>query len=370
MDDLPGRLGQIAGALGSLGVNILEVDVQGTNGESRTDELVVDLSIPIDLPALEHAVANAGGRVEALLPADPHELRDRVVEGIEIAGALRARSDHERLAEGAKRLVGAELACVVTPRALHEPLVVERVRRTESPAQVEAPAKLARRYGGPTWWLGLPLGEPSEAPVLVLVRRGPRFSFTETARVQALLRAGGPPRSPSDGQEVALADGGTVLIRDIRAGDLPALARFHHRCSQRTLRQRYFSPIAGQLDSLLPALAAADGDRVIGLVAALGSEVVGMAHACPDRDSGDAEVAFLVEDAHHRRGIGGALYAALERQLGERGTQRVVAVTQPDNEAMKRLIQHGRSTTSAWDGGTLRVSAPIARSRPPVTPAG
>ncbi len=74
----------------------------------------------------------------------------------------------------------------------------------------------------------------------------------------------------------------------------------------------------------------------ITVLASIGFEVVAAARliALP----GDAEIEFVVEDAHQRRGIGAALRDTLVRIARERGIYRLHARASPDNVAIRRLL--------------------------------
>jgi GNAT superfamily N-acetyltransferase len=79
-----------------------------------------------------------------------------------------------------------------------------------------------------------------------------------------------------------------------------------------------------------------DGIDEIALVATLGGErvAVGRLIALP----GDAEIAFLVDVAHQRRGIGAVLRDALLASARERGIYRMHAHVLPHNVAIRRLL--------------------------------
>lgn len=363
VDDTPGRLGAIAAALGRVGVNIIDVDVQAVVGRTSVDEVVVEHTLPIDLPAIEHAVRGAGGALTDIISVTEHDLRDRATNVLDAATWLLGSDGltPTRLAEAARRVVGAELGWITSTEPLgNPPDVVRHVLETDAPAQTDAPVKRLPSGSRSTWWLGVPLDESS---VLVVIRRGTRFTFTETARVQALVRlytVSCRPRS----REVPLADGGSVDLRDLSVHDLPALRRLHHRCSPASVHRRYFSALTIPPERVLRALADVDGHRRIGLAAAIGSEVVGMAHALPG-DGGHVELAFLVEDAHQRRGIGGLLFDRLRQRLIARGVDQAFALTYPDNEGMRRLMGRASDRTSSWDGGgVLRICARLAADAP------
>lgn len=383
LEDHPGRLGEVAAALGGIGANILDVDVHGVGNGSRVDELVVDLQVPVDLPAVEHAVASAGGSLVAIVAADAHELRDRVVAGIELVAGPLVRDEPPpagSVCEIVRELVAADLACVAAPGPVPASDIVRQVRETRTPAQIEAPVKRLPSLGSPTWWLGVPFpcadGEP---PVLLLVRRGAWFTYTETARVQAVLRAlsGRLGERGIEGSEVVLRDGGRIVLRDLRPADLPAVERMHGRCSSRALHQRYLSAKTPALARLLPGPAGQARPSMIAVAAALGSEIVGYGHACLDAGGGPAELAFLVEDGHQRRGIASALFSELEGRLVTLGVRHAFALTFPENQGMRALLRAvAGPVSSCWDGSLLRMDTVIGEAppsggatRPPARPS-
>jgi GNAT superfamily N-acetyltransferase len=363
VDDAPGRLGAIAAALGRLGANIIDVDVQSVVGRTSVDEVVVELTQPVDLPAIEHAVRGAGGTLTDILPTREHDLRDRATSVLDVATWLLEGEGPSRsaLAEAARRVVGAELGWIASTHHVGAPVeLVRHVLDANAPAQTDAPVKRLPGAGGSTWWLGVPIDRSS---VLVVIRRGARFTFTETARVQALVRLD-QARHRLRAGAVPLADGGTVDLRDLTIDDLGALRRLHARCQPISLHRRYFSALPVPPERVLRALADVDGQRRVGLAATIGSEIVGMAHALPGED-GEVELAFLVEDGHQRRGVGSLLFDRVGQRLVARGVGQAYALTSSDNEGMRRLMGHAAGRASTWEaGGVVRLHARFATDAP------
>lgn len=184
LDDVPGRLGSVAAALGGLGINILDVDVHTVTSGQRVDELLVDLVLPMDLPAVDHAVRSAGGSLLAAEAADPHELRDPVTAALDaVHSAASSGTTATAIEDAARFIVRADLAWFSRPAVGGDAGVIGRVLEAGSPVQEAACIKRLGR--GPAWSLGVPC---ALSGVLVMIRRGPKFTYTETARVQALLR--------------------------------------------------------------------------------------------------------------------------------------------------------------------------------------
>jgi len=74
----------------------------------------------------------------------------------------------------------------------------------------------------------------------------------------------------------------------------------------------------------------------------------------------EAEVAFVVEDAHQGRGLGSVLLEHLAATAWERGIRRFVAEVLPMNRRMIRVFHDaGFSTTSEYDQDVVHLSFPI-----------
>ncbi len=347
--DTPGQLARVAGALGDLGVNILEVDLHSVVGAARADEMLVDLTRPLDLRAVELAVLKAGAEVLDIAPADPHELKDPVTRALELAYGFLRESDHSALADLAAALVRADQGAIVPASGL-DPVAA-------ASARVGGGGRQSRERADDDtleWTLSIPFHDGHEHLVLTLSRRQPHFSFTEMARVRALL--GLVPRTaPSAQPPVALPDGGAIETRLLSPNDLRAAERLHDRCSATTLAQRYFTSVPLARSGLLPRLFMFD-EHHLAIGAATGSELVGIAHLAIEREQPRAEIAILVEDTHQRRGIATALLAEATSHLLDRGIEHLEALTLPGNGGMETLVQRlGQPLRLRREAGLVRV---------------
>jgi acetyl coenzyme A synthetase (ADP forming)-like protein len=171
-----------------------------------------------------------------------------------------------------------------------------------------------------------------------------------------------PPNYPAQfDADVVLIDGGTVLIRPIRPDDAPALARFHEGLSAQSVYLRYFSPHPHLSDAELEYLTTVDYRWRMALVAILGDEIVGVARYEAKRDSTRAEVAFLVDDRHHGRGIGTVLLEWLAVAAREAGIAEFYATTLWENQRMLTVFKEaGFATKSVVGGGEVSVRFPVA----------
>lgn len=369
-DDTPGQLAAIAGALGCVGANIVSLDVHAIGASRVADDLVVAVDGTIDAAAFDELLAPLDASLVDLRRADAHELVDPVTQAVEAAGGvMRARASVEALAGAIAQVVPVELA-YVRPAVEGLPLTGVGARALAEGRAVLGREPVKSLPSGPdgAWVLAAPVELDGRAHVGVAVRRTPRFSFTETARLRAVLRIGtlatSPEHHPDAGtvERVLLRDGGEVGVRALLAEDEAAVVRMHARCSPATTQRRYFSGMRTIPPGLLRLLMDVDGYRRIGLVAAIGSELVGVAHLDLPGD-GSGEVAVLVEDAHQRRGIGGALLHRCVQAAARREVGTMSAVCLADNLAFPQLVARcGHDATTALDDGLRHLTFPVPRT--------
>ncbi|MEZ5256840.1 MAG: ACT domain-containing protein [Ilumatobacteraceae bacterium] len=185
--DSPGRLGAAASALGALGVNILSVDVQSVDGDEIVDDLVVELTVPIDLPAIEVALRGRGRGAPPRAGRPPRSARsDHRMPRRPPPPGPRARP---RGAGRRRSLAGSSGS-----RRRHRPVgrhrATGRHRRggaLEQHGGARRRLRAATRRAGAGPFVALPFDSALVGRVLLL-RRRPAFSATEVARVASLLR--------------------------------------------------------------------------------------------------------------------------------------------------------------------------------------
>ena len=108
-------------------------------------------------------------------------------------------------------------------------------------------------------------------------------------------------------------------------------------------------------------------DRVA-LIVTLGEEMIAVGRY--DRiDDGQAEVAFLIEDAHQGRGIGQLLLEHLAEAARERGITRFVAEVLPQNRRMAAGVRRRRLPGGQGHRGR-RARTSSSRSCPPTPRSG
>ncbi len=172
------------------------------------------------------------------------------------------------------------------------------------------------------------------------------------ARPPVVLVPADPERWEAD---VLLSDGGVVHLRPVSAQDGPAIRAMHDRMSDRTKYLRYFQGVTRLSDSQLAIYTGVDQVNAVALVAELGRQLIaaGTCHRDP-RDPAAAEVAFVVEDAHQRRGLGSILLEHLAAAARELGVRRFTAEVLGENQQMLRVfLDAGYAITREFSSGVI-----------------
>lgn len=193
----------------------------------------------------------------------------------------------------------------------------------------------------------------------VIVRRfAAPFTAGEYARASALLElldAVTVARGTTGfGWRDSLAEGTEIITRLARPEDTAAVEALHGRCSQESLLHRYFTPKNTWREENLRRISG--GHRGMTLVvtegdASNGENVVAIGNAFPlgPHDLTVGEIALLVEDSWHGKGIGRLLLAHLLEAAPRLGFTEVVAYVLGGNDAMSALLPTPDSTpTGKW----------------------
>ncbi|MDQ6784552.1 MAG: GNAT family N-acetyltransferase [Actinomycetota bacterium] len=164
--------------------------------------------------------------------------------------------------------------------------------------------------------------------------------------------------------DVVLADGATMHLRPIRPADGPAIQALHRRLSAETIYFRFFTPLSTLSPRLLDHFVRVDYVDRFALVGVLGDDIIAVARSerLPSWVPGkaEAEVAFLVDDAHQGRGIATVLLEHLTAIAATAGITGFVADTLPDNKRMLRVFHEaGFDDQRTFADGVVRVAFPI-----------
>jgi acyl-CoA synthetase (NDP forming)/GNAT superfamily N-acetyltransferase len=161
--------------------------------------------------------------------------------------------------------------------------------------------------------------------------------------------------------DVVLSDGGTVHVRPVRPDDDVNIQDLHSRLSADTIYFRFFTPLPVLSPDLLRRFVNVDYEDRMALVAELNSQLVAVARYDRLPGSDEAEVAFVVEDAHQGRGLGTLLLEHLAGVGRENGIRRFVAETLPQNMRMLSVFREaGFGDERSLEDGVVRVTFAIS----------
>ncbi|MGW0776346.1 GNAT family N-acetyltransferase [Streptomyces sp. NPDC002835] len=165
--------------------------------------------------------------------------------------------------------------------------------------------------------------------------------------------------------DVVLRDGGTARIRPITTEDADRLVSFYEQVSDESKYYRFFAPY--------PRLSAKDVHRFthhdyvdrVGLAVTVGGEFIATvrydrinAQGRPASAPADeAEVAFLVQDAHQGRGVASALLEHIAAVARERGIRRFAAEVLPANSKMIKVFRDaGYTQRRSFEDGSVHLT--------------
>ncbi|MFH8366564.1 GNAT family N-acetyltransferase [Streptomyces sp. NPDC018031] len=179
--------------------------------------------------------------------------------------------------------------------------------------------------------------------------------------------------------DVVLRDGGTAQIRPITPDDAQRLVSFYEHVSDESKYYRFFAPYPRLSDRDVHRFTHHDYVDRVGLAATIGDEFIatvrydriderglpvssrrnpdGGGGRGPDRPPPDeAEVAFLVQDAHQGRGVASALLEHIAAVARERGIRRFAAEVLPANTKMiKVFTDAGYTQQRSFEDGVVRL---------------
>jgi acyl-CoA synthetase (NDP forming)/GNAT superfamily N-acetyltransferase len=161
--------------------------------------------------------------------------------------------------------------------------------------------------------------------------------------------------------DIVLADGATAHIRPITTDDADRLVTFYARVSEESKYYRFFAPRPTLSQRDVRNYTTVDHDDRVAIIVTVGDDMIGVGrYDRVRRGSPDAEVAFLVEDAHHGRGLGSVLLEHLAQAARERGVRRFVADVLPANRKMIQVFTDaGYSVHPTYEDGVLHVEFAI-----------
>jgi acyl-CoA synthetase (NDP forming)/GNAT superfamily N-acetyltransferase len=151
--------------------------------------------------------------------------------------------------------------------------------------------------------------------------------------------------------DVLAADGGVVHIRPITPDDADKLVKFHSKLSEQTRHLRYFEPYPQMSEKDLYRATHVDNRQRVSLIAMLGDDIIAVGVYEGEPDEPVAEVAFVVADAHQRRGLGSILLEHLAGAAADNGIETFVAGVLIENPSMVRVFKDAGYQVRGSDDG-------------------
>ncbi|RKT07359.1 acyl-CoA synthetase (NDP forming) [Streptomyces sp. 3211.6] len=165
--------------------------------------------------------------------------------------------------------------------------------------------------------------------------------------------------------DVVLRDGGTARIRPITTEDAGRLVSFYEQVSDESKYYRFFAPYPRLSDRDVHRFTHHDYVDRVGLAATIGGEFIGTVRydrIGPDgrpasAPADEAEVAFLVQDAHQGRGVASALLEHIGAVARERGIRRFAAEVLPANTKMIKVFTDvGYQQRRSFEDGSVHLT--------------
>ncbi|MBP0453566.1 GNAT family N-acetyltransferase [Kitasatospora sp. RG8] len=145
--------------------------------------------------------------------------------------------------------------------------------------------------------------------------------------------------------DILLRDGGTARIRPITPADAGRLVEFYEQVSDQSKYFRFFAPYPRLSDKDVRRFTHHDFVNRVGLAVVIRDRFIATvrydridADGRPSDTGTDAEVAFLVQDAHQGRGVASALLEHIAAVAQERGIRRFQAEVLPENRKMVKVF--------------------------------
>ncbi|MGN2366254.1 bifunctional acetate--CoA ligase family protein/GNAT family N-acetyltransferase [Streptomyces luridiscabiei] len=165
--------------------------------------------------------------------------------------------------------------------------------------------------------------------------------------------------------DVVLRDGGTARIRPITTEDAERLVSFYEQVSDESKYYRFFAPYPRLSDRDVHRFTHHDYVDRVGLAVTIGGEFIGTVRFDRINDQGrpasapadEAEVAFLVQDAHQGRGVASALLEHIAAVARERGIRRFAAEVLPANNKMIKVFRDaGYTQQRSFEDGSVHLT--------------
>ena len=176
------------------------------------------------------------------------------------------------------------------------------------------------------------------------------------------MRDGAPLTYPRHWEaDVLLRDGGTAHVRPVSPADADLLVAFYEEVSSQSKYYRFFAAMPTLSEREVQRFVDVDHHDRVALVLTVAEQMIAigqferLARAGRGRAT-EAEIAFLVQDRHHHRGIGQLLLEHLAQIGREVGVEKFVAEVLPDNIGMLQVFREaGYQVAGGFEEGVMHM---------------
>ncbi len=166
--------------------------------------------------------------------------------------------------------------------------------------------------------------------------------------------------------DVLLRDGGTAHLRPVSPDDADLLVSFYEGVSSQSKYYRFFAAMPTLNEREIKRFLDVDHHDRVALALTIAERMIAIGQferlpARPGQEEGkEAEIAFLVQDRHHHRGIGQLLLEHLAQIGREVGVEKFVAEVLPDNVGMLQVFREaGYQVAGGYEEGVMHLEFPI-----------
>lgn len=160
--------------------------------------------------------------------------------------------------------------------------------------------------------------------------------------------------------DVVLRDGATAHLRPVTPEDQQLLLEMFHGQSEATIYLRFFSHKTTLTRRELTRYTTVDHRDRVCFIILLGAALIGVGRYDRVGTGAEAEVAFMIADAHQGRGIGSILLEHLAAAARENSIDRFTAEVLPENRSMLHVfVEAGYDVARRFDDGVVALDFPI-----------
>ena len=162
-----------------------------------------------------------------------------------------------------------------------------------------------------------------------------------------------------------LRDGQAAHLRPISGDDTDLLVEFYEQVSAESKYLRFFAPMPRLSEKDVQRFTHVDHHDRVAFVLTVAQKMIAVGRFDKINDGSDgrpieAEVAFLVQDAHQGRGIAQLLLEHLAQAGRERGIDKFIAEVLPENQRMIQIFREaGYHVAGGFEDGVMRLEFPI-----------